>query len=117
MPTIFDKWLGRSALSRNEAQIALKLDEISRTKGAQAADLRSIQRRINQIDTQIYGLKKQREEVEAELETAQQLNEQRLAQLAAELAELRANEAALNQPEVITAAEGRTLTIKTGGES
>ena len=117
MPTLLDKWLCRSALSRNEAQIALKIDEISRTEKAQADDLLTIQRRIDRIDTQIFDLKKQRKSVEKELATAERLNGQRLAQLAAELAELKANEAALSQPDVITAAEGRTLTIKTGGEN
>ncbi len=116
MPTLFDRWLGRSAMSRNEALIALKLDEIARVEKQQSSDRLDIQARIDAIDTKVNELKRQRRRIETEMATADKLNATRMEQLTAELAELRANEAALNQPDVITAAEGRTLTIKTGGD-
>ncbi len=117
MSTLLDKWLGRSALSRNEAQIALKLDEIARIEKQQSSDRLDIQARIDAIDTKISDLKRQRKRIQTEMDTADKVNITRLQQLAAELAEFQANKVALNQPDTITAAEGRTLTIRTGGEN
>ena len=97
--TFFDRWFGHTAASRNERLIAEKLAEISQIEAAQANDLRTIQRRIDRIDTKMFDLKRQRESVRNELETAKRLNEQRAQQIRAELAELQAQEFLLAQPE------------------
>jgi ribosome-binding ATPase YchF (GTP1/OBG family) len=92
---LFDRFLGRSALSRAEALIAEKRDEISRVTKAQLDDIRSIQKEIDLTDVKIVELRKSRKRLETKAEAAMMLNRERLAQLAAELDELTTNEASL----------------------
>lgn len=111
-----ERWIGNTALSRSEKLIADKLDEIARISGSQDADLRAIQKRINRVDVRINGLKKDRELILDEMESAKRINETRNAQLNAELAELQAQARQLSQPEVLTIPAGESVTIRTGGE-
>lgn len=108
-----DQWLGSSAMSRVEKLTADKLDEISRVKRAQFQDELSIQKRIDDVDTEIADLKRKRKRIEAELSTARETNRRRTEQHEAELKELQANAAALQQADVITPSN-KTLTFKAG---
>lgn len=110
----FDKWLGKNALSRIENLRAEKLDEIAKAEQAQTTDLIGIQKQIDRIDTEIFGLKKKRKNFETAMESAKAINQSRLAQLRAELSELEANAQALAQPGVLSLAAGKSVTIKTG---
>jgi TolA-binding protein len=108
-----DQWLGKSALSRVEKLTADKLDEIARVKRAQFADELSIQKRIDDVDTQIADLKRKRKRIEAELATARETNQRRTEQHEAELKELQANAAALQQADVTTPAT-KTMIFRAG---
>ena len=116
MPSWFDKWMGKSALSRIERLIADKLEEISRAKKIQFDHSSSIQKRIDDVNTEIVSLKKKRQRIEAEAGASLELFKTRMEQMEAELRELRANQTSLNQPGTLVVPVGTTMQIHTSEE-
>lgn len=108
----FDRWIGRSALGRAEALIAQKLDEIAQTEKFQIADELSIQKRIDDLDTRITALRKERRRVESEMQSARNRNQKRAAQLLAELNELSANADSLSKPNIIGTPASKTIEFR-----
>lgn len=113
MPEWYDKWMGKSALSRVERLIADKLEEISRSKKVQFDHSSCIQKRIDEVDTEIVALKKKRLRIEAEAEASLELHKLRMDQMEAELRELYSNQASLNQPSSLSVPAGTTMHIRT----
>ncbi|HMV49131.1 MAG TPA: hypothetical protein PLD20_12970 [Blastocatellia bacterium] len=111
-----NRWFGNSALSRIELLIGDKLAEIALVTRRQADDERTIQKRIDDVDTKIVALKKERQRIENEMTSARQINHTQLSRLQSELADLRAREMHLSQPETLMVPSGGSVTIKTGGE-
>lgn len=95
---LIDRYLGRSALSRTERLIAAKLDEIAQAQTLQTEHQQSVQKRIDKVDVEIVALRKTRKLIASEMISIRLRDDQRIEQLKAELAELRANEAALQKP-------------------
>lgn len=104
--------LGRSALGRIESLIARKYDQIAQIEKIQFDDQISIQKRIDDLDTKIAGLRRERRRIEAELESAKNRNKQRIEQLRSELAELEANARALESPDIIGTPNGKTIEFR-----
>lgn len=111
-----NRWFGNSALSRVETLIGDKLNEIALVRRRIADDERGIQKRIDDVDVKIAALKKERQRIEDEMTSAKQINLTRLSQLESELADLRAREKHLLQPETLMVPSGGSVTIKTGEE-
>lgn len=112
----WDEFVGKSAKSRAERLIAEKLEEISRVKKAQFDHLTSIQKRIDDVDTEIASLRKKRLRINAEAGASRELFSTRMAQIEAELRELQANQASLNQSNTLAVPAGTTMHIHTAEE-
>ena len=104
-----EKFVGRSALSRAERRIADKQDEIARIKAYQFDQVQHIQKRIDDVDTTIVGLKKRKLRLQAECAAVNEINLARLLQVEAELRELEANEKSLSRSSTSLVPVGTTL--------
>lgn len=107
-----DRLIGRSALSRAERMIADQHDHIARVKAYQFDQVQAIQKRVDDVDTKIVGLKKHKQRLLAECAAVNQINLVRLEQLQAELSELQANEKSLSQSGTAIVAAGTTLEFR-----
>ncbi len=90
-----DQQLGGNALARVQHSIVQKQDEIAGVKKAQLDHILSLQREIDQVDTKIVGLRKEKLRLQAKCNGAIEINLARTDQLLAELNELKTDEASL----------------------
>lgn len=107
-----EKYVGRSALSRAERKIADKQDEIARVKAYQFDQVQTVQKRIDEVETTIVGLKKKKLRFQAECAAINEINLARLAQLEAELKELEANGKSLSKSSTSLVPVGTTLEFR-----
>lgn len=90
-----DGLLATSALTRLERDIIRKLDEIANAQSRQSSDQKEKQRAINKIEVKIIDLRKERELLLKESAESQRRDGVRLAELQAELRDLRLRESSL----------------------
>ena len=109
----WERYAGHSALSRVEGLIAAKRDEISRAKRLQLDEVQSIQKQIDDVATEIVGLRKKKERLEAKCEGVAAVNLQRLKQMEAELDELLEMERSLTKPGTISTPAGSVMQFTT----